>query len=186
MVIRERCRSGCTGGRANQSSFLDVRGHLVRGDVPQGVPPEVSPCVPRLPLCGAASAAPVVSSCVLSFLRFRFRRGVPLSRKMRTAAPDQTVELPVISVTAPPPSKPTNQARSNSVVVSPTTASHAHRPVRKFGRRSSPAPTSKASNTGPFPTRWRRSRASMSSRPADRAARRRSSFAGPIPITSRF
>ena len=37
------------------------------------------------------------------------------------AAPAQTIELPVISVTTAPPSKPTNQASSNSVVVSPTT-----------------------------------------------------------------
>ena len=37
------------------------------------------------------------------------------------AAPAQTVELPVISVTVPPASKPTNQAPGNSVVVSPTT-----------------------------------------------------------------
>ena len=36
-------------------------------------------------------------------------------------APAQTVELPVISVTVPPPSKPTNQGAGNSVVVSPTT-----------------------------------------------------------------
>ncbi len=35
--------------------------------------------------------------------------------------PGQTVQLPAISVTVPPPSKPTNQAASNSVVVSPTT-----------------------------------------------------------------
>jgi len=34
----------------------------------------------------------------------------------------QPVELPVISVTVPPPSKPTNQGAGNSVVVSPTTA----------------------------------------------------------------
>lgn len=32
-----------------------------------------------------------------------------------------TVDLPVISVTAPPPSQPTNQGAGNSVVVSPTT-----------------------------------------------------------------
>lgn len=37
------------------------------------------------------------------------------------AAPDQPIQLPAISVTVPPPSKPTNQATSNSVVVSPTT-----------------------------------------------------------------
>ena len=36
-------------------------------------------------------------------------------------APAQPVELPVISVTVPPPSKPTNQGAGNSVVVSPTT-----------------------------------------------------------------
>jgi vitamin B12 transporter len=36
-------------------------------------------------------------------------------------APAQAVELPVISVTVPPPSKPTNQGAGNSVVVSPTT-----------------------------------------------------------------
>ena len=36
-------------------------------------------------------------------------------------APAQTVELPVIYVTVPPPSKPTNQGAGNSVVVSPTT-----------------------------------------------------------------
>jgi vitamin B12 transporter len=35
--------------------------------------------------------------------------------------PTQPVELPAISVTIPPPSRPTNQASSNSVVVSPTT-----------------------------------------------------------------
>ncbi|MGD0025865.1 MAG: TonB-dependent receptor [Xanthobacteraceae bacterium] len=35
--------------------------------------------------------------------------------------PDQTVQLPTISVTVPPVSKPTNQAAGNSVVVSPTT-----------------------------------------------------------------
>ncbi len=37
------------------------------------------------------------------------------------AQSNQTVELPAISVTVPPSSKPTNQAASNSVVVSPTT-----------------------------------------------------------------
>ncbi len=36
-------------------------------------------------------------------------------------APAQAVQLPVISVTTAPPSKPTNQASSDSVVVSPTT-----------------------------------------------------------------
>ncbi len=37
------------------------------------------------------------------------------------AGSNQTVELRAISVTVPPPSKPTNQASSDSVVVSPTT-----------------------------------------------------------------
>ena len=37
------------------------------------------------------------------------------------AAPAQAIELPAISVTTAPPSKPTNQASGNSVVVSPTT-----------------------------------------------------------------
>ncbi|HTV26874.1 MAG TPA: TonB-dependent receptor [Xanthobacteraceae bacterium] len=37
------------------------------------------------------------------------------------SAPGQPTELPAISVTAPPPSRPTNQGASDSVVVSPTT-----------------------------------------------------------------
>ena len=37
------------------------------------------------------------------------------------AASAQAVELPAISVTVPPPSRPTNQGASNSVVVSPST-----------------------------------------------------------------
>lgn len=53
---------------------------------------------------------------------------LPLSPWIPTFAQDaqqapstQQVELPAISVTAAPPSKPTNQGASNSVVVSPTT-----------------------------------------------------------------
>ena len=57
----------------------------------------------------------VVSSFVLS-------PWVPaFAQDAQQAAPAQTVELPVISVTVPPASKPTNQAPGNSVVVSPTT-----------------------------------------------------------------
>ena len=57
----------------------------------------------------------VVSSLVLS-------PWLPaIAQDAQQTAPAQPIELPVISVTAPPPSKPTNQASSNSVVVSPTT-----------------------------------------------------------------
>jgi vitamin B12 transporter len=44
-----------------------------------------------------------------------------LSAHAQDAQQQAPVELPVISVTVPPPSKPANQASSNSVVVSPTT-----------------------------------------------------------------
>jgi len=44
-----------------------------------------------------------------------------LAQDAQEAAPAQTIELPVISVTVPPASKATNQAPGNSVVVSPTT-----------------------------------------------------------------
>ena len=48
--------------------------------------------------------------------------GLPAhAQDAQQTAPAQPVELPVISVTVPPPSKPTNQGAGNSVVVSPTT-----------------------------------------------------------------
>ena len=66
-------------------------------------------CVGRFFVCV------VVSSLVLS-------PWIPtFAQDAQPAAPAQTVELPVISVTVPPASKPTNQAPGNSVVVSPTT-----------------------------------------------------------------
>ena len=66
-------------------------------------------CVGRFFVCV------VVSSFVLS-------PWIPtFAQDAQQAAPAQTVELPVISVTVPPASKPTNQAPGNSVVVSPTT-----------------------------------------------------------------
>ena len=48
-------------------------------------------------------------------------RGQAFAQNAQQAAPSQPVELPVISVTVPPPSKPTISAAGNSVVVSPTT-----------------------------------------------------------------
>ena len=66
-------------------------------------------CVGRFLVCV------VVSSLSLSPWTSTF------AQDAQQAAPAQTVELPVISVTVPPASKPTNQAPGNSVVVSPTT-----------------------------------------------------------------
>jgi vitamin B12 transporter len=50
-----------------------------------------------------------------------FATGAGFAQDSQQASSAQTVELPVISITVTPPSKPTNQAASNSVVVSPTT-----------------------------------------------------------------
>jgi vitamin B12 transporter len=67
---------------------------------------------------------------VLSFVAVSFvalclvllPRGQAFAQDAQQAAPSQPVQLPVISVTTPPPaSKPTISAASNSVVVSPTT-----------------------------------------------------------------
>ena len=66
-------------------------------------------CVGRFSVCV------VVSSFVLSPWLPAF------AQDAQQVAPAQAIELPVISVTTAPPSKPTNQASSNSVVVSPTT-----------------------------------------------------------------
>ena len=66
--------------------------------------------------CAARFAARViVSSLVLSPWIPTFAQDV------QQAAPAQPIELPAISVTVAPPSKPTNQSPGNSVVVSPTT-----------------------------------------------------------------
>jgi hypothetical protein len=79
VVMRERCRSGCNWRWANQSSSSGWAGHQVRGDVPQGVLPEVSRCFPMRLLPGAAAAASLSLSCRSHFMPFR----PPLPRSRR-------------------------------------------------------------------------------------------------------
>ena len=68
--------------------------------------------------CGCASR----SLCPLPFRRLCLRRSCrAFAEDAPPPTPTQPVQLPAISVTVPPPSRPTISAASNSVVVSPTT-----------------------------------------------------------------
>ena len=66
--------------------------------------------------CAGRTVASFVALCLVLL-----PRGQAFAQNAQQAAPSQPVELPVISVTVPPPSKPTISAAGNSVVVSPTT-----------------------------------------------------------------
>jgi outer membrane receptor protein involved in Fe transport len=62
-----------------------------------------------------------VGRTVVSFVAVFLLCGQAFAQDAQPAPPTQPVQLPVISVTTPPPSRPTISAASNSVVVSPTT-----------------------------------------------------------------
>ncbi len=69
--------------------------------------------------CSIACAGRLIARVIASSLALA--PWFPAFAQDAQQAPTQPVELPVISVTASPPSRPTNQASGNSVVVSPTT-----------------------------------------------------------------
>ena len=70
----------------------------------------------RVSSCAARILMPFAVLCVLLS-----PQEAALAQDAPPSSSTQPVELPAISVTVPPPSRPTNQSASNSVVVSPTT-----------------------------------------------------------------
>jgi vitamin B12 transporter len=73
------------------------------------------------PIAAMRRSFSCVGRTVVSFVAVFLLCGQAFAQDAQPAPSTQPVQLPVISVTTPPPSRPTISAASNSVVVSPTT-----------------------------------------------------------------
>ena len=184
MVIRERCRSGCTGGgRTNHP--LDEWGTKFAVTCHRACYPR---CLHVVSYCRHAAQLSlrrpyrrvfcrVVSGAFAARTSVRAERATGCTFAAGRIAGDFGYRTATI--------KADDQRGRQFGGGQPDDHSDAELRVRQARRPSSPEPTSRAISIAPFPMRCRSFPVSTSCKLADPAVRRRCSSAGPTPTTSR-